>query len=125
MADPFLDARLQLRPQIETAPAESVAEDFQNRCLRPILKLQHPLLVQLFGHHAARRNYKLVGLSAEKKRQQIQTALQQDTRLRGLLFGLVLGQCTEAELAQYCQMESEMNRRLGQLLLERLHSHYG
>lgn len=124
MADIPLDARLQLRPYVETAPAASASEDFQNRSLRPILKLQHPLLCQLFEHYATRRKYNIASLAAEKKRERIQTALQQDTRLRGLLFGLVLGQCTEAELEQYCEMEEEVNRRLGRLLVERLYSHY-
>ncbi len=125
MTSPSEDARLLLRPVIPTAAAaENVAEDFQNRSLRPILKLQHSLLVLLFEHFAAKRKFHPLAISPEQRREKIKELVAKDNRLRGLLFGMVIGQFTAAEAASYCQMEAETNRRLASLLTDRLLSHY-
>lgn len=125
MVAPSEDARLQLRPTIPTAlGAENLAEDFQNRSLRPILKLQHPLLVLLFEHFSAKRKFHPMAVSSEQRREKLKEMVAKDKPLRGLLFGVVIGQFTTAEAAMYCQMETEINRRLTSLLTDRLLSHY-
>lgn len=124
MALPAEDARLQLRPTISTAEATNLAEDFQNRSLRPILKLQHPLLLLVFEHFAAKRKFLPLAVNREQRRGKIKELLAKDNRLRGLLFGIVIGQFTTAEAVIYCQMEAETNRRISSLLTDRILSHY-
>ena len=48
-----------------------------------------------------------------------------DNRLRGLLFGVAAGQFTTDEMAHYLTNESDVNRRITNLLVERLYSVYG
>ena len=49
------DARRALRPTIATAPAATADERFQNTALRPVLKLQHDLLLAVFRHYLTKR----------------------------------------------------------------------
>lgn len=119
-----LDPRLGIRPTVETAPARNAAEVFQNDTLRPVLKLQHQQLVQLFEHYAAKRKFRPAKVAPDQRRDKIKELLTRDNRLRGLLFGAVIGQFTSEELTTYCDAESETNRRLTGLLTERILSHY-
>ncbi len=111
------------RPNITTAPTvPGSPEYFQNHTLRPILKQQNELLLDLFGHFLQKRKVDLVKLPRAHRRERIAQLLAKDNRLRGLLFGLVVGQFTSEELQIYLAQESMMNRRLTGLLTERLFS---
>lgn len=113
----------QNRPTITTAPTVAGSlEHFQNHTLRPILKQQNELLLELFNHFLQKRKIDLVKLPPGQRRERIAQLLAKDNRLRGLLFGLVIGQFTPEELQDYLQRESELNRRLTSLLTERLFS---
>ena len=59
---------LQLRPDLQLTPHPSKPdEQFQNQTLRPILKLQHPLLVKLFETaHEAECSRRLVSLIIQR-----------------------------------------------------------
>ncbi|MEL6657805.1 MAG: hypothetical protein AAFP77_15550 [Bacteroidota bacterium] len=112
--------RLQLRPHIETQPSDSPEASFLHQTLRPVLKLQNDLLLRTTQHFLQKRKVKLVKMSPAQRDQQIQHSIGKDNRLRGLLFGCVLGQFTTEELDYYLANEGEINRRITQLLVQRL-----
>ena len=115
------DDRLRIRPSLTTAPTpEGVPEHFQNQTLRPVLKMQNELLLELVRHFLIKRKVKLAHLNEVERRQQISHSIAKDNRLRSLLFGCVLGQFTTEELAYYLTHEGEVNRRLSTLLTERV-----
>ncbi len=114
------DQRLQLRPHIETAAVSKADERFLHETLRPVLKLQNELLLEITRHFLQKRKVKLSKMSPAQRDQQIQHSIGKDNRLRGLLFGCVLGQLTEEELSFYLANEGETNRRITQLLIQRL-----
>ena len=117
--------RLQLRPELDTSPAISDSEAFQNQSLRPILKLQHQLLVDIATHYLAKRKVSLEQTARVQRRDKLKELLTRDNRFRSLLFGITIGQFTAAEMAYYLNHEGETNRRITNLLLERLLSVLG
>ena len=117
-----LPDRRTIRPAIETNhPAENPAEQFQNQTLRPVIKLQNELLLTIFRHYLQKRRIPFSSLPRDDRQRQIAHSLQQDNRLRGLLFGMIIGQFTPQEMETYLTMEGEINRRVTSLLTMRLH----
>ena len=112
--------RKSLRPRIDTAPAATAEEAFQNAALRPILKLQHDPLTATFHHYLAKRKVRVGSLSKAALREKTAELLTRDNRLRGLLFGMVVGWLDTEELRYYLAHESAVNRRITSMLIERL-----
>ncbi len=116
------DPRLQIRPQIESLPANNPAEAFLHQTLRPVLKLQNELFLATTRHFFAKRKIRFAAMDIAQQKQQVQHSIGKDNRLRGLLFGIVVGQFTTEELDFYLENEAEVNRRIAQLLVQRLHT---
>lgn len=114
------DPRLRLRPEIKTEATVKPDERFLHQTLRPVLKLQNDLLLEITRHFLLKRKVKLAKMSPDQRNQQIQHSIGKDNRLRGLLFGCILGQFTTEELNFYLANEGESNRRITQLLVQRL-----
>lgn len=117
-----------LRPPIPTIidkNASSVAEQFQNRTLRPILKLQHDLLIEIFKQYIIRRKGTFHKLSAPKQLDYIESSIRKDLRFKNLLVGVITGHFTLAEWNLFTQEESELTKRMTNLLVQRLQSSVG
>ena len=110
------------RPDVPTQPTDSPEEAFQNDTLRPILKQQDALLRVVFVHYLEKRKVRPEQLPAAKRSEKIKELVTRDNRLRGLLFGMVVGHFTPEEAQYYVDNESGVNRRLTNLLVERLNS---
>jgi hypothetical protein len=112
-----------LRPDLGLDTQRSTPDEvFQNQTLRPILKLQHPLLVAVFGHYLAQHKNTYRNLPRTERPAWIAHTLRSNLRLRSLLTGLVIGHFTAAEWAQFVENEPERMRRLVNLLVQRLQS---
>ena len=112
-----------IRPAIPTVIEENVtseSEQFQNKTLRPILKFQNELLLEIFHQYIQKRKNKFHQLSPTKKLEYIQTNLRNDMKFRNLLTGLVVGHFTIEEFEIYKNNESELSRRIINLLIQRL-----
>jgi len=111
------------RPDIATEPtAVTVAEQFQNETLRPILKALDELLVAYYRHHLPKRKSSFARLTHEDKLAYIERSVRDDTRLRLMLIGMVVGQFTPEEFATFVSEEAELTRRIANLLIQRLQS---
>lgn len=116
-----MEPRQQIRPTVDTAPtAQTPAEIFQNETLRPILKMQHDLLLRIFLRILEKRKIKPSQLTPEQKDQQLKHSLSKDNKLRNLLLGAVIGQFTVAEYDAFLGLESEATRRIFTMLHQRL-----
>ena len=113
---------LRMRPQIPHIQfGESRAEEhFQNETLRPIIKWQNALLVFHFKAYAIRRSLSLNELSRQKLEDIIEQALSKDAALRNQMLGIVIGFFTLSEYEQYLEMDRPLNRRIIQMIKERL-----
>lgn len=122
-SDPNPDPRLSIRPEVSTEPkTESAAEQFQNDTLRPILKMQNDHILELYKHFLVKRKVKFAGMSIPQRSQWIADSVRKDNRLRGILLGIVIGQFTKEELVQFIEMESELRRRITNLITQRVQS---
>ena len=117
-------ALLALRPAIEGQPAAiptpATVPDFQHQVLRPILKLQHALLVATATDFALDYHVPLAGAAPAEASRLLTDLLARNTRLRATLTGLVVGLLTHEEFAFYRQHRGELNRRLLDLVAERI-----
>ena len=97
-------------------------EAFQNQTLRPILKLQNDLFVASFENYITKNKKDFYGLSTEKKLLLIENSIQKDIKFRNALKGIVIGLFTLEEYQTYIQNSSNLNKRMMNMLIERLKS---
>jgi hypothetical protein len=102
--------------------AYSEAERFQGETLRPILKFQNDLLLQLMAARLSRLGNRYRMASAEGKKVLIIETLAKDQGLGQLLIGLVVGMFTVEEYQRYQAMSSPVNKRIKALIGQRLES---
>ena len=102
--------------------SSSSDEKFQNQTLRPILKLQNDLFIEVFKNHISKHKNDFYLYSVEKKLQFIENTIQKDIKFRNALKGIVIGLFTLDEYATYIQNSSSLNKRMMHMLIERLKS---
>ena len=98
----------------------SLEEIFQNKTLRPILKLQNDLLIQVFINYAIKQKNVFFSLTPEKKMTYIENVIQRDIKFRNSLKGMIIAFFTLDEYAEYIQNSSNLNKRMMNMLVERL-----
>lgn len=95
-------------------------EKFQNEAIRPVIKMQHQLIISLFKNYLQKRKVDFKTLLDEQKKIKIQTVLKTDLKFKTLLIGCIIGQFTIEELEVYLSNTSEFNRRITQISMQRL-----
>lgn len=100
----------------------STEETFQNQTLRPILKFQNALLIQVFTNYAISQKSVFFSLSPEKKQAYIESTIHRDIKFRNALKGIVIGMFTIQEFKDYSKNTSNLNKRMMTMLIERLKS---
>ena len=114
---------LRIRPEIkktQTFENMGIEERFQNETLRPILKLQNPLLIEVFQNYIQKCKGVFYELSVEKKLDYIESSLIKDQKFRNSVKGMLIGHFTVAEYKVYQQQSSSLNKRMMHLVIDRL-----
>lgn len=114
-----------IRPILSSIASQtynSEGEAFQNITLRPILKMQHDLLIARFQSYLTKNKVDFSGYDKMKKRASLSKILQNDSRFRTELCGIIIGQFTLEEYKRYEKMSSDMNKRIMTMLEERIQS---
>ncbi len=114
---------LEIRPDIPQSHFNSEMgseERFQNKTLRPVIKLQNFLLVEAFKNYIDKHKGVFYDLSLEKRLAYIDRAIQKDIKFRNSLKGMVIGQFTVEEYQNYIQNSSALNKRMMNMVIERL-----
>ena len=124
-----MDARdttlLSLRPRISSINLNfSVNSDeyFQNNTLRPIAKLQNDLLILVFTNYIRKHKNVFYDLSLDQRLYYIDNAIQKDIKFRNSLKGIIIGQFTLNEYEIYIENSSALNKRMMNIVAERLKS---
>ncbi|WP_299100027.1 glyoxalase [uncultured Winogradskyella sp.] len=118
-----LNNLLSIRPQILSAKVyetTSAEESFQNKTLRPIIKLQHDLLIAVFKNYIRKHKNVFLDLNLDKQLNYISNAIQKDIKFRNSLKGMVIGQFTVDEYEEYIKNSSALNKRMTNIIKERL-----
>ena len=106
-----------------TINSQSSAEEFfQNQTLRPILKLQNDLFLEVFKNYIAKSKTDFYNFNSDKKLQFIENSVQRDIKFRNSLKGIVIGLFSIEEYSRYIQNSSSLNKRMMSMLVERLKS---
>ncbi len=116
---------LKMRPEIPNArisTSMSPAEYFQNKILRPVAKLQNDLLLAAFKNYITKHKNIFYTLNIEKRLHYIENAIQKDMKFRNSLKGIIIGQFTLSEYQDYIQNSSALNKRMMNIVRERLQS---
>tara|TARA_R110000868_G_scaffold4211_10_gene26579 strand:+ start:37991 stop:38398 length:408 start_codon:yes stop_codon:yes gene_type:complete len=114
---------IKIRPEIVSARITehmSAEEYFQNKTLRPVLKLQNPLLLVVFKNYITKHKNNFYTLTLEKRFEYIENAIQKDIKFRNSLKGIIIGLFTIDEYALYIQNSSSLNKRMMNMVVERL-----
>ncbi|OMQ09057.1 glyoxalase [[Flexibacter] sp. ATCC 35103] len=106
-----------------TVSAQSSPDElFQNQTIRPILKLQNDLFIAVFINYVNKNKADFYSYTVEKKLQTIENSIQKDIKFRNSLKGIIMALFTLEEYDAYIQNSSSLNKRMMNLLVERLKS---
>ncbi|WP_163410943.1 glyoxalase [Flavobacterium ajazii] len=106
-----------------TVSAQSSSDEiFQNQTIRPILKLQNDLFIAVFINYVNKNKADFYSYTVEKKLQTIENSIQKDIKFRNSLKGIVIALFTGEEYETYIKNSSDLNKRMMNLLIDRLKS---
>ena len=114
---------LKIRPEIPSAKIyKSMSNDeaFQNKTLRPIIKMQNDLFIAVFKNYISKRKNVFYELTLQKQMVYIENAIHKDMKFRNSLKGMVIGQFTIEEYELYIINSSALNKRMMNIVKERL-----
>ena len=95
-------------------------ERFQNLVLRPIINLQNDLFIEVFKNYIAKHKMVFYNYTLEKRLLYVENAINKDIKFRNSLKGMVIGLFTVEEYMIYIQNSSALNKRMMNIVKERL-----
>lgn len=116
---------LDIRPIISSiiiSDNMSAGERFQNITLRPIIKLQNDLLIEVFKNYISKHKNVFYQLTLERRMHYVDNAIHKDVKFRNALKGMIIGQFTTEEYMLYITNSSALNKRMMNLVIQRLQS---
>ncbi|MFQ3297407.1 MAG: hypothetical protein ACI9JT_001891 [Polaribacter sp.] len=110
------------RPVIEDLIKENMSalELFQNQTLRPVIKMQHDLLIASFNRYKLKRKIDFSTLTEQKVRSKVKAAFVKDINYKNLTLGFIIGVFSLEEYALYSLNASELNKRIIQIVIQRV-----
>ncbi|WP_298535242.1 glyoxalase [uncultured Algibacter sp.] len=112
-----------IRPEISSATINddmSSDERFQNSVLRPAIKFQNDLLIEVFRNYITKHKSVFYDLILDKRMDYIENAIQKDMKLRNSMKGMIIGLFSVEEYLIYIENSSALNKRMMNLVKERL-----
>ena len=110
------------RPHITLKKSKKTSdeEQFQNQVLRPILKFQNELFIKLFLSNCKTYKINYTEFNTEEKHDYIDHIFKKDFKLRAIFIGTVVALFTIEEFEKYTIKKQLYNKRVIQMLSERL-----
>lgn len=95
-------------------------ELFQNMVLRPIIKMQHDILILRFKNYLQTKKIAIQNLEPSTKALYIKQAFQHDVAIKKEMLGMVIGHLTVEEFEQYLKNIQSYNKRINQMICNRM-----
>ena len=113
---------IKIRPVLNLKKSSQITdeESFQNDTLRPIIKLQSPILIETYRNYIIKHKNVFYELSNEKKLDYIENSINKNQKFRNLLKGMITGLFTIEEYHTYKKNSSSLNKRMMNIILKRL-----
>jgi hypothetical protein len=114
-----------LRPEIFSEQITwNEIESFQNEVLRPILKYQHDLVIQLTLQELLFQKQVSTISAIHQKRDLIKRFFLSQPNFKYFLIGQICGLLTSTEFEYYLSSKKELDKRISNMLSDRILSHY-
>ncbi len=115
---------IKLRPSIDviTHSDDDKLLKFQQVTLRPILKLQHPVLQLFATDFLSKSNKGFYSLNLSDQVNILQQTIKGNITFKKLLTGIIIGQFTVEEMEIYLNHQEEINKRITEFLFKRISS---
>ena len=107
-------------PNELTIGALKAEELFQNMVLRPIIKMQHDILVYRVKSYFASKKVVFHLMDKKKRVVALESAFKNDNPFKKEIQGMVIGQLNGEEFKQYLQTEKSFNKRIIQMVKNRM-----
>ncbi|OAD44794.1 glyoxalase [Polaribacter atrinae] len=98
----------------------SEMEKFQNEVIRPVIKMQHNLLITSFKNYLLKRKVDFAVLPDKKKRSKVTAIYKTDNNYKNFTLGVIIGHFSTDEFTFYSDNASEINRRVLQITSQRI-----
>ena len=110
------------RPHIASKELKNTndEEKFQNQVLRPILKFQNELFIKLFLSNCKTYKINFTAFNSEEKHDYIDQIFKKNFKIRASFIGTVIAFFTLEEFEKYSINQNLYNKRIIQMLSERL-----
>jgi len=112
-----------VRPKLPDTLTEGELKEeelFQNMILRPVIKMQHDLLIMRVKSHFISKRVLFNVMDNKKRTEAIIQAFQNDHNLKKEIQGMIIGQLTVLEFHQYLKIERSLNKRIVQMVRNRM-----
>ena len=112
-----------VRPNLPESLVEGNLKEeelFQNMVLRPVIKMQHDVLILRVQSHFLSKKVVFHIMDKKKRVNAIVSAFQYDNAFKKEIHGMILGQLTIEEFKTYLKSERSMNKRIIQMVRNRM-----
>lgn len=118
------EKKLSIRPILKNMPLKyfSDEEAFQNKTLRPILKLQNELLLKLFFEQLSKLRINWKELSVVQKQSVLNNLFKTDISFKTALTYIIAGQFTIDEFDYFLENPKIFSKRICQMAKQRIES---
>lgn len=111
--------KISIRPILNLS-SEIPVEDFQNKTVRPVLKLQHHLILQFFMFFCKNQKVDILNIEKEKFNKVVNTIIKKNINLKNQFLGLIIGQFTVSEFEFYKENNTDINKRILMMIGQRI-----
>ncbi|WBX74356.1 glyoxalase [Tenacibaculum pacificus] len=111
--------KISIRPVLNLS-SEIPVEDFQNKTIRPILKLQHDLILQFFIFFCKNQKVDIINIEKEKFNKAVNNITKKNINLKNQFLGLIIGQFTVGEFEFYKDNNTDINKRILTMIGQRI-----
>ena len=112
-----------VRPNLPSSLTEGELKEeelFQNMVLRPVIKMQHDLLILKVKSYFSSKKVIFHLMDTSKRTTAIESAFQNDLALKKEIQGMIIGQLTQDEFKLYLNWERSVNKRIVQMVRNRM-----
>ena len=112
-----------VRPKLPYALTEGELKEeelFQNMVLRPVIKMQHDVLILRVKSYFVSKRVMFNVMDKQKRTLAIEQAFLGDNAFKKEIQGMILGQLDTTEYKRYLQNERTMNKRIIQMVRNRM-----
>ena len=112
-----------VRPNLPESLVEGNLKEeelFQNMVLRPVIKMQHDILILRVQSHFLSKKVVFHMMDKKKRINAIESAFQNDIPFKKEIQGMILAQLNRDEFKSYLKSERSMNKRIIQMVRNRM-----